>query len=73
MTSKMLKLKEKWTLKIFRSACEGKKGEKSRYISYMYFCTMFKVTVLLPLHFQFVNVISYKQDKTDNFKENTEI
>jgi hypothetical protein len=35
-------------------------------------CTMFKVTVLLPLHFQFDNVISYKQDKTDNLKENTE-
>jgi hypothetical protein len=31
------------------------------------------VSVLLPLHFQFVSAISYnKQHKTDNFKENTE-
>lgn len=30
------------------------------------------VTVLLPLYFQFVNAISHKQRKTDNFKENTE-
>jgi len=30
------------------------------------------VTVLLPLHFQFVNDISHKQHKNDNFKENNE-
>jgi hypothetical protein len=30
MTNKILKLEQKWTLKIFRSACEGIKGEKSR-------------------------------------------
>ena len=27
-----IKLKQKWTLKIFRSACEGIKWEMSRYI-----------------------------------------
>jgi hypothetical protein len=31
MKNKILKSEQKWTLIIFRSACEGIKGEKSRH------------------------------------------
>jgi hypothetical protein len=36
MKNKIIKSEQKWTLKIFRSAWEGIKGEKSRYIVQKY-------------------------------------